>query len=41
MKGILLEKVGGAYALVDTLKKPIPGKNQVLVKSLATAFNPV
>lgn len=41
MKGILLENIGGDYALVDTLQKPTPGKNQVLVKSLVTALNPV
>ncbi|KAF4626707.1 hypothetical protein G7Y89_g11455 [Cudoniella acicularis] len=41
MKGILVDKAGGEYALVDTLEKPKPGKNQVLVKSLVTGLNPV
>ena len=41
MKGILLEKVGGDYALVDSIEKPSPGKNQILIKSLVTAMNPV
>ncbi|KFY06771.1 hypothetical protein V492_07747 [Pseudogymnoascus sp. VKM F-4246] len=41
MKGILVDKVGGEYHLVDTLEKPVPGKNQILVKSLVTAINPV
>ncbi len=41
MEGILLSQVGGEYKLVDNLKKPKPGKGQVLVKSLATAINPV
>lgn len=41
MKGILLDKVGGEYHLVDTLEKPTPGRNQILVKSLVTAINPV
>ncbi|KFX86801.1 hypothetical protein V490_08834 [Pseudogymnoascus sp. VKM F-3557] len=41
MKGIQLDKVGGDFHLVDTLEKPIPGKKQILVKSLVTAINPV
>ncbi|KFY55512.1 hypothetical protein V496_06974 [Pseudogymnoascus sp. VKM F-4515 (FW-2607)] len=41
MKGILLDKVGGDFHLVDTLEKPTPGRNQILVKSLVTAINPV
>jgi len=41
MKGLVLEKIGGEYTLVDTIEKPSPGKGQILVKSLATAFNPV
>ncbi|KAH6665684.1 chaperonin 10-like protein, partial [Halenospora varia] len=41
MQGILLEKAGGDYALVDNLEKPKPGKNQVLVRSLVAGLNPV
>lgn len=41
MKGILLEKVGGEFTLVDTLEKPKPGPTQVLVKSLVAGINPV
>lgn len=41
MKGILLDKVGGDFHLVDTLEKPSPGNKQILVKSLVTAINPV
>jgi NADPH:quinone reductase-like Zn-dependent oxidoreductase len=41
MKGILLDKVGGDFHLVDTLDKPSPGNKQILVKSLVTAINPV
>jgi NADPH:quinone reductase-like Zn-dependent oxidoreductase len=41
MKGILLSKAGGDYALVDTIEKPKPGKNQILVKSLVAGLNPV
>ncbi|KFZ00211.1 hypothetical protein V500_01136 [Pseudogymnoascus sp. VKM F-4518 (FW-2643)] len=41
MKGILVDKAGGEFHLVDTLEKPTPGRNQILVKSLVTAINPV
>ncbi|KAF8853745.1 GroES-like protein [Acephala macrosclerotiorum] len=41
MKGILLEKVGGEFTLVDALEKPEPGPTQVLVKSLVAGINPV
>lgn len=41
MKGIVLDKIGGEYALVDALDKPTPAKKQMLVKSLATGLNPV
>ncbi|KUJ17782.1 GroES-like protein [Mollisia scopiformis] len=41
MKGIVVEKVGGPFTLVDTLDKPKPSSTQVLVKSLVTAINPV
>jgi NADPH:quinone reductase-like Zn-dependent oxidoreductase len=41
MKGILLSEVGGEFIAVDTLEKPKPGKNQILVKSLVTGINPV
>jgi NADPH:quinone reductase-like Zn-dependent oxidoreductase len=41
MKGIQVEKVGGTYDYVEDLPKPAPGKNQILVKSLVTAINPV
>jgi hypothetical protein len=41
MKGVLLEKVDGTFEVVNTLEKPKPDKDQVLVKSLVTAINPV
>ncbi|RDL38343.1 GroES-like protein [Venustampulla echinocandica] len=41
MKGIILEKPGGEYLLSDSVAKPTPGKNQILVKSLVTGLNPV
>ncbi len=41
MKGIQVAKVGGTFEYVENLEKPKPGKNQILVKSLVTAINPV
>lgn len=41
MKGVIIEKVGGNYEVVDNLEKPHPDKGQVLVKSLATGLNPM
>jgi NADPH:quinone reductase-like Zn-dependent oxidoreductase len=41
MRAVLVEKAGGEYTLVDTVEKPSPGKNQILVKSLVTGLNPV
>ncbi|EPE33528.1 GroES-like protein [Glarea lozoyensis ATCC 20868] len=41
MKGISLDKPGGEYSLIETIEKPVPGKKQVLVKSLVTGLNPV
>ncbi|KAH8590986.1 chaperonin 10-like protein [Bisporella sp. PMI_857] len=41
MKGVIVSKAGGGFEVVDNLSKPVPGPRQVLVKSLATAINPV
>jgi hypothetical protein len=41
MKGVLLGKVNGTFEVVNTLEEPKPDKDQVLVKSLVTAINPV
>ncbi|KAI9884449.1 MAG: hypothetical protein M1823_003774 [Watsoniomyces obsoletus] len=41
MKGVQVEKVGAPFTVVEGLEKPKPGPNQVLVKSIATAINPV
>lgn len=41
MKGLLLDKVGGEFRIVDDLDVPTPGPGQVLVKSLVTGINPV
>lgn len=41
MKGAIVEKAGDEPKVVDDLPKPKPDKDQVLVKSLWTAINPV
>ena len=41
MKGVLLDKVGGEFKIVDDLDVPTPGPGQVLVKSLVVGINPV
>ncbi|OBT98834.1 hypothetical protein VE01_03434 [Pseudogymnoascus verrucosus] len=41
MQGIVVDNAGGDFHLVDTLEEPTPGRNQILVKSLVTAINPV
>lgn len=41
MKGVIIEGVGAPYKVVEDLKVPEPGEGQVLVKSIATAINPV
>lgn len=41
MKGVLVEKAGAPFTLVEGLDKPTPGPSQILVKSIATAINPV
>ncbi len=41
MKGVIADKPGAGFHLVDNLEKPKPGQGQVLVKSICTAVNPV
>ena len=41
MKGVIFESVGAAPKVVDNLPVPEPSADQVLVKSLYTAINPV
>jgi hypothetical protein len=41
MKGVVFEKQGDQPKVVDYLEKPKPGPDQILVKSLWTAINPV
>ena len=41
MKGVICEKQGGQLKLVDDVEKPKPGPDQLLVKSLWLAMQPV
>ena len=41
MKGVIVEAVGSPYQVVENLKTPDPTDDQILVKSIATAINPV
>jgi len=41
MKGVAIEKVGVSAVVVDNLEKPEPADDQVLVKSIYTAMNPI
>lgn len=41
MKGVAVDKAGETFKVVDNLEKPEPGPDQILVKSLYTAINPV
>jgi NADPH:quinone reductase-like Zn-dependent oxidoreductase len=41
MKGVIFEKQGAEPKVVDDLEKPSPGPEQLLVKSIWTAINPV
>lgn len=41
MKGVIFEKVGAEPQVVDSLDKPKPSPDQILVKSVYMAINPV
>lgn len=41
MKGVAFAAVGAEPKVVDDLPVPVPGPDQVLVKSIWTAINPV
>ena len=41
MKGVVFEEQGAEPKVVENLEKPSPGPDQILVKSLWTAINPV
>ena len=41
MKGVIVEDAGAPWKVVDNLDVPTPAPDQILVKSIATAINPV
>lgn len=41
MRGVVFEEAGAAPKVVDTLELPVPDTDQILVKSLYTAINPM
>lgn len=41
MKGVIVEKAGGELQVVENLEKPEPSSDQILVKSVYMAINPV
>ena len=41
MKGVAFDKIGAAAAVVDNLETPEPADDQILIKSIYTAINPV
>ena len=41
MKGVVVEAVGAPWKVVENLEIPEPSDDQILVKSIATAINPV
>lgn len=41
MKGIIVEHKEASLQVTDDLELPAPSKNQILIKSIYTAINPV
>ncbi|APA05816.1 hypothetical protein SS1G_01812 [Sclerotinia sclerotiorum 1980 UF-70] len=41
MKGVIIASANAPWQVVDDLEKPVPGKHQILVKSLITGINPL
>ena len=41
MKGVIFEKAGAEPQVSDALQKPKPSSDQILVRSIFTAINPV
>jgi len=41
MKGVAFDKIGAAPAILDNLETPEPADDQILIKSIYTAINPV
>ncbi|KAL3423290.1 Zinc-type alcohol dehydrogenase-like protein C2E1P3.01-like protein 4 [Phlyctema vagabunda] len=41
MRGVIVPKAGAPFEVVETLEKPEPKKNEILVKSIVTGLNPM
>ncbi|CAD6443498.1 1ccab4a0-e852-45a6-85f6-20e115bc98b0 [Sclerotinia trifoliorum] len=41
MKGVIIKSLNASWEVVDNLENPVPGKHQILVKSLVTGINPL
>lgn len=41
MKAAITKEPNAAFEVVNDVEKPAPGADQILVKSIATAINPV
>lgn len=41
MKGVIVKAANSPFEVVTDIEKPKPGADQILVKSIATAINPV
>ena len=41
MKGVIIEAAGAPWKVVENLEVPKPAPDQILVKSIATAINPM
>ncbi|KAI9807806.1 MAG: hypothetical protein M1825_005111 [Sarcosagium campestre] len=41
MRGVIVSKPGAPMVIAENLEKPTPGPNQILVRSIFTAINPV
>ncbi|RAL62772.1 hypothetical protein DID88_004614 [Monilinia fructigena] len=41
MKGVMIAAQNAPWKAVDNIEKPVPGKHQILVKSLITGINPM
>jgi hypothetical protein len=41
MKGVAFDKISASPAILDNLETPEPADDQILVKSIYTAINPV
>ncbi|KAG4035724.1 hypothetical protein MFRU_001g04920 [Monilinia fructicola] len=41
MKGVIIAAQNAPWQAVDNIEKPVPGKHQLLVKSLVTGINPM